>query len=398
MSSNPHYRSRWVILFIILLTSVAAPLNMFKVPPVLPLLMDYFRLSAGNAGSLMSVFALSGLLLAIPVGYLSQRLGYRMTGLIGLFSLIMGAGMGAFSQGAKSMLLSRFIEGIGMSLIAVSGPAMIALWFKSEQRGRAMGIWSTWLPIGSTLMFMIAPQLAIRWTWREVWWFGCLFAFFVGILYFLFVKTPPDFKVNGGATIKSEKFDRGDLKVLLRNRDLWLISILFFFFDIAFISFLTWTPTFLYEVRGMSLPQASFLVSLIMLIKFFSHPFAGWISDKVGSRKLICVVPMLLLIPLFPLTFSIREEYFFILIFAFGIIGGCVPTGIYSAGSEVLGDERLGGMAMGILQTGQNAGILLGPLMFGWVVEFLGGWQTAFWVLAPISAIGGIAAWITKMK
>jgi hypothetical protein len=33
------YSSPWFILFIVLLTSLAAPLNQFKVPPVMPLLM-----------------------------------------------------------------------------------------------------------------------------------------------------------------------------------------------------------------------------------------------------------------------------------------------------------------------------------------------------------------------
>ena len=56
-------RSPWLILFIILLTSIAASMSQFKVPPVLPLLMKAFSESPGSAGLLMSVFAVTGLIL-----------------------------------------------------------------------------------------------------------------------------------------------------------------------------------------------------------------------------------------------------------------------------------------------------------------------------------------------
>jgi MFS family permease len=55
-------------------------------------------------------------------------------------------------------------------------------------------------------------------------------------------------------------------------------------------------------------------------------------------------------------------------------------------------------MAMAVIQIGQNSGMLLGPLVFGWMVESMGGWQIAFWALAPVSAIGAIAGWMAKIK
>ena len=132
-------RSPWLILIIVLLSGIAATLNQFKVPPVMPLLMEAFSQSAGRAGLLMSIFALTGLLLAIPSGFILQRLGYRACGLTALAFLAIGAGCGTFSRGIATMLSSRFIEGIGLGLIAVTGPEIIALWFAPEKRGRAMG-------------------------------------------------------------------------------------------------------------------------------------------------------------------------------------------------------------------------------------------------------------------
>jgi MFS family permease len=107
------------------------------------------------------------------------------------------------------------------------------------------------------------------------------------------------------------------------------------------------------------------------------------------------MIPMAVL---FPLSSSLKVELFPLLVIALGFIAGFVPTGVLAAGVEAAGDERLGGMAMAVIQIGQNSGMLLGPLVFGWMVESMGGWQIAFWTLAPISAMGAVAGWIAKMK
>ena len=72
----------WLILAVLLLFSIAAPLNQFKVPPILPILMDSLGLTVSGAGMLMSVFAITGLLLALPAGLIYQKIGVRATGLI----------------------------------------------------------------------------------------------------------------------------------------------------------------------------------------------------------------------------------------------------------------------------------------------------------------------------
>jgi MFS family permease len=76
-----------------------------------------------------------------------------------------------------------------------------------------------------------------------------------------------------------------------------------------------------------------------------------------------------------------------------GAFGGFIPTNIFAAGVEATGDERLSGMAMGVIQLGQNAGMLAGPLIFGALVESAGGWPVAFASLAVLSALGGVAGW-----
>jgi predicted MFS family arabinose efflux permease len=391
-------RAPWFVLIIVLLASMAAPLNQFKVPPVMSLLMEAFGASGAQAGLLMSLFAITGLLLAIPAGFIFQKLGYLLTGMIAILSLVIGAGWGALSRGFDTMLASRFVEGIGMSLMSVVAPAVIALWFSPKTRGKAMGVWAVWVPLGSTIMFLLAPALAGRWNWPGVWWFGCFYAVLVGFLYFLFLKSNPGQPSEPKEKDPSSKLPNQGLARVLSNRDLWLISLLFACFNFVFIAFITWAPTFLQQIRGISMAQAAFSISLTSILAIVACPTSGWVSDRAGTRKWVAVLPMVFMAPLFPLFFSSGETGFLSLVVLVGFIGGFVPTGVFSGAVEAVGDERLGGMAMAVIQIGQNAGMLLGPLVTGWVIESGGGWQTAFWVLAPVSVLGAVAGWMSRIR
>ena len=398
MGLRSAHRSSWFILLVVLLTSVAGPLNQFKAPPVLRLLMDAFSMPPSRAGLFMSVFSFAGLILAIPGGFMFQRLGYRVTGLIAVFALAIGAAVGAVSLNAGTMLTGRFIEGIGNSFIGMVAPAVIALWFAVEKRGKAMGIWSAWVPLGSIIMFSLAPFLAGRWGWPGVWWFGCLYTVCVGLLFYVFISSAPPEPAAGETIFPRQTHTRGGLRGVLRNRDLWLVSCLWGCFSFSFTSFLTWAPTFLRDVHGFSLARASFLMSLMAMLGIAGCPVAGWISDRFGSRRVVCVVPMMAMLILWPLASVAGSALFSFLAMVIAFLAGFPPAGVFSAASEVVRDEKLRGMAMGVIQIGQNVGLLLGPLAFGSIIQFFGGWQMAFWALVPVTALGIVAGWMARME
>jgi MFS family permease len=398
MGSSNRPRSPGFILLIVFLASVAAPLNQFKVPPLMPVLMEAFQAPPGRAGLLMSVFAFTGLILALPAGFILQRLGHRVMGVLAVFSLAAGSALGASAGGLGTLLAGRLVEGVGMCFISVVAPAVIVLWFVPEARGRAMGIWGTWVPVGSTVMFMIAPGLARMGGWQAVWWVGVLYSVVVGLLYLLFIPDSPGKARAPTSSPAGGPVPGGGLSVVLRNRDLWLMSLVFCCFNIAFVGFLTWMPAFLHRAGGRSIEEASLVVSLVALASIVSGPLSGWVSDRIGSRRLICLGPMILMAFLLPLTARSGGPVLYLLALASGFTAGFVPTGVLASGPEAVGDERLSGMAIAVIQIGQNAGMLLGPLGFGWLVELTGSWPMAFWSLAIVSVVGAAAAWAARVR
>ena len=84
---------------------------------------------------------------------------------------------------------------------------------------------------------------------------------------------------------------------------------------------------------------------------------------------------------------TVSEDVFLSLVAVIGFLGGFIPTTVFSSAADIVGDERLAGMAMAVIQIGQNTGVLLGPLVVGLLIESWG-WQVAFTDLAPVLSLG----------
>ena len=390
----PPSRMAWLILAVLLLFSIAAPLNQFKVPPIMPVLMEALGLSVGGAGLIMSVYAVTGLILALPAGLIFQRAGYRVTGILAGGSIVIGASLGALSAGTGGLLISRVIEGIGTGFMAVLAPAIIAQWFVARRRGTAMGIWATWVPVGTAAMLLVGPALAQAAGWRAVWWFGAGYALVVTALYLAFVRPAPI------RTAKPSVAEPGlgvTSAQVLHNRTIWLLAAAFGAFCMAAVGLGTYMPTFLNAERGLPLGQAALISSIPTIVTIFSAPAGGALSDRIGSRKKPYLVGMAAAILLLPLTGALSGAWLIILVVVSGIVLGIVPTNIFAAAVEATGDERQGGMAMAVIMVGQNAGMLLGPIVFGALAE-QSGWPAAFASLAVMSALGLLAGWLARVR
>jgi MFS family permease len=388
----------WVILFVVFLASVAAPLNQFKVPPLMPMLMEAFQLNLSQAGMLMSVFALTGFILALPAGLILQKLGPKVAGLLALGCLVVGSAWGALASSAGLLLASRVLEGVGMGLIAVVGPASIALWFPREKQGTAMGVWGTWVPTGNVIMFNLAPLLATSVGWRAVWWAGALFALVAFILYWLLMRLPPS--LEGEQRV--EPGGLGDdpspkLAPALANRDIWLLALEFACFNVVLIGFATFFPTFLAAERDYSLAQAGLIASLSTIAALGSAPLAGWLSDRIGSRRLFVAIPFVVVAGMMALPFHLTGWSLYALMVLLGLISAAIPIATFAAAPEVMGNPRLAGIGLAVVALGMNLGIVIGPILFGMLVEMMG-WAMAGYWLIPFCILGFVAAWMVNVR
>jgi len=384
----------WLVLAVLLLFSVAAPLNQYKVPPIMPILIVELGLSVSSAGLLMSVFAVTGLILALPASLVYQKAGARVTGLLVGGSILLGATLGALSHSLGALLASRAIEGIGTTFMAVLAPAVIAQWFTARQRGTAMGIWATWVPVGSVSMLLLAPRLAQASSWRAVWWLGAVYALAVTLLYLAFVRPNP---ASTAAPAGPAPAPAVTSTQVLRNRTIWLLAAAFATFSWMMTGLNTYLPTFLATQRGVPLASAGLLSSIVVSITILSAPVGGVLSDKIGSRKKPYLVAFAAAMLLVPFVGILNLAGVIVLLVLLGLAVGVIPTNLFAAAIEAAGDRRQGGTAMAVIMVGQMAGVLLGPLVVGTLAQTVG-WPAAFASLAVMPALGLLAGWLAKVR
>ena len=382
----------WIILAVVYFASVVAPFNQFKIPPIMPVLMQSMQIDLTQAGLLMSIIAMIGLVLALPTGVIIQRLGAKVTLLIALGLMAVGAGLGALATSFFILLGSRVVEGLGMGLMGVAAPATIAMWFPPEKRGTPMGIWATWVPVGSVAIFNLAPAMSAAFGLPSIWWMGAGFALLMMILCgWLIVHAP------GTDQTREQSTEALDLRKVLANRDIWLLALEFACMNFVMVALLTYYPTFLSEVRGYSLGQAGFLSSLASLVILVSAPAAGWLSDRIRSRRLVLSLPFLAAAVWLLFPFQVTGWQITLLMILQGILLGAIPTATFAAAPEVMRKPEWAGLGLAVVLLGQNLGQLLGPIFFSQMVGQFG-WSLAGYLLIPFCLAGFVGSWLLKIR
>jgi MFS family permease len=390
----------WLVLFVVFLASVAAPLNQFKVPPAVPELMGEFGLNMTGIGLLMSVFSIAGFILALPAGFALTKLGAKTTGMLSLVTIILGSLWGTYTTSAAMLLVSRIVEGVGMAAIGVMAPVAISMWFPARMRGLALGIWSTWFSVGIILMMNVSPLILARGSWHGIWWFGTVFGCIALLLLLFFYKDPPRAMqaADGGAS-KPEAEAEGATKLLFRalsGKDIWLLSTTLLTFNVVILGLGTFLPTFLVTHHKLDMQAAGFYASIPNIVMLVSCPLGGWVSDKLGSKKLIIAACLTLLSLWWVFAFSLSLPYVPLFLILFGFIGGPVVTVVLSVLPDAVKRPELMGFGMAILMVFNNVGQFVGPVLFGEVLDSAG-WTVAAYTMIPVCLGGAVCSLFMKV-
>jgi hypothetical protein len=63
-----------------------------------------------------------------------------------------------------------------------------------------------------------------------------------------------------------------------------------------------------------------------------------------------------------------------------------VPTCLFAAPSQIAGQGQANARAFGIMMTGRNTGVLMGPILLAQAFELAGGWTWAAPILGTVTA------------
>lgn len=137
--------SRWPVLALITLAHALGALSVLSVAPLSPFLLEALDLGRAQVGLFLPAVYLGGVLMALPAGWLTDRLGVRLTlggGLLVIGALVLTA---AFARSLGALLGALAVAGSGFSVLNPSTGKAVVEWFPPRRRGVAMGIKQTGL-------------------------------------------------------------------------------------------------------------------------------------------------------------------------------------------------------------------------------------------------------------
>src|SRR5256714_4193210 len=153
--------SRWAILALVTAAHGFGALAVLAVAPLAPLLLDSLQLTRAQVGWFLPAVYLGGVLMSLPAGWLTDRLGVRAT--LGLGQLVIGVCVIPAALGANlaACLACLVFAGFGFSVLNPSSGKAVVEWFPPPRRGVALGIKQTGLTLGGLTGALTPPPLAL---------------------------------------------------------------------------------------------------------------------------------------------------------------------------------------------------------------------------------------------
>ena len=171
-------RDTWVLLATIVGSSMAF-IDGSVVTLALPAIQRDFHASAGDVAWIVELYTLVLGSLMLLGGALADRYG-RKRAFVGGVALFTVASVGcAFAWSIPTMLIARVVQATGGMLFVPASLAILGNHFSGDARGRAIGIWSGFSALTSTLGPALGGLLIDTLGWRSVFWINVPLALIV---------------------------------------------------------------------------------------------------------------------------------------------------------------------------------------------------------------------------
>lgn len=359
MEQSSNYR--WGVLFASFFAFVAFAFVFQLVPPLLRTIQNDFGLSDAESGLVMSMVVVPGIVLALPAGLVINKYKFRTIGFLSLVLVAIGSMTTALANIFPIALLGRFILGVGGAFIVVGAPTLIPQWFSRKDLGKAMGVYGTNMPFATITAFPTATALAENFGWRFPFYLGTIIALAAALVFAFVIREGP---------LKSEHtlVEVAEVKQAIKSVEIWKASVVWMFFNITALAFLSWAPTLFQDFKGLEPFHASLLASVLMYAALVFVPVFGWASDKVGRRKPFIVsgsvlLALALIVSAYAFDFSLVLS-----VIVMGVAAAMIPPLVMTIPSQNL-PPNLAGTGFSIVTLCQNIGVTLSAPLAGYLIQ-----------------------------
>jgi MFS family permease len=363
-----------------------------------PVLNEFHWTRALTSGAYSLNLVLTGVF-AILAGIVVDRFGPRLVITIGGCFLGLGYLLtSTVNSEWQYYLYYGLVLSIGLGCMVVPLLSTAARWFPKKP-AITSGIVMSGIGLGIVVMPQVANKLISSFNWRTSFIILGIVAIIliVGLAQLLrhapdqSLQTSPASKIKTGPSIQLQGISTEEA---LRTRQFWILFVFCLFVSMAIQTVMVHMVAHSTDI-GYSAVTAATILSVIGLVSVIGKISMGGLADRIGNRKTIIIVSILIIVAFVWLRFAseLWTLYLFAVVFAAGYSG-------FSATHSPLVAEYFGlrshGTLFGIGSLAANGGGALGAFTAGYIFDTTGSYQWAFTLCALLGIICLILAILLK--
>jgi MFS family permease len=355
-----------------------------------PKMKSELGLTAAQYGTAVSAFFWIYAPVQPILGWLCDRFSvYRMITLGVIIwaasTLLMG-----FVGGFLSLLVLRIMLGIGESIIFPGSSKVIARHVPAEERGMANAWCAAGLSLGPAAGTLAGGLILASFGWRAIFIaFGLLTLVWMLPWRRVLSDLPKVEDAGPGKTVPMAK--------LLGKWSLWAMSVGHASSNFPFYFLLAFTPLYLVQHEGMSIPQMTLLTTLGYAAQGATAFAIGIWSDRWTRsgrsearirRALLAFGQLATAASLVAITMTHSAPAIGMLLIATGTASACLPTNLYAV-AQMFAGPRAAGTWVGLQNGIGNVSGIIGPIIQGVLIDQKN-YETAFYLAAAVAAFGAL--------
>src|SRR5713226_2837500 len=339
-----------------------------------------FQLNNAERGLMLAIPLLGGSILRLLLGLLTDHIGARRTGSIGLLLTLLPLLMGwVWADSFPKILWVGLLLGVAGASFAVALP-LASRWYPPEYQGIALGVAGAGNS-GTVLAALFGPSLAAAYGWKNVLGLAAVPLAVALIVYIICAKDAPKPPPAKGLLAYLSVLSIGDA---------WWFM---FFYAVTFGGFsgLASSLTIYFNADyGLSPVVAGYFTAAAVFAGSLVRPVGGALADRVGGIRALSIMYIVAAIALALASFHLPQAWMALLLF----IAGMLALGMGNGAVFQLVPQRFRneiGVITGIVgMTGGIGGFYLASSL-GYSKQLTGSYQFGlliFAVLAGVAVVG----------
>ena len=380
---------------LMLLAQTCALLGFACYAVVLTTLQEEWHLSNLQSGLIASAFFF-GYMLAVPLATaLTDRVDARKVYLVGGLSATLGLlGMAFFAVNFWTALIFMAINGAGLAGTYMPGLKILSDRIQTGELTRHIAFYTAFFGIGTGFSYLCSGWILSALGWHYVFGIIALGPFSAFLIVLLLIPPLQHEKWKGPIQIRlHDIFPVDKWKLVLQDKNASGFIFGYTAHSLELFASRSWLVAFFAfctAVTGETFLLAA--TTLAGVINFFGVPssiLGNEIALRIGRQKWICIVMVTSAVLGIALACSTGQSWWLIFALAVGhAIFIMADSSTLTAGLVISAKENIKGAAMGLHSLMGFGGGLLGPAIFGFMLDISGSRESqSSWIWAYASVV-----------